>query len=207
MVKAVIFDMDGVIVDTEPLLSKAVIKAFKNQKLNLTEKEYFEHWTRKGGNTKSFVQAKKVSFDFDRYRKEKREIYLDSLKLNVPIIQGVKEKIKQLSKTYKLALVSSSDKEFIDLILDKTELKKYFSIVVGGDEVKEEKPSPEGFLLAAKKMEVEPKECIVLEDAEKGIIAAKAAKMKVIAIPNKYTANNNFSKADLIAKNINEVEI
>lgn len=199
--------MDGLIVDSEPLLAKAVIQAVKNQGLILTEKEYFEHWTKNGGNIKSFVKAKKVPFDFDRYRKEKREIYLESLKLNVPLIQGVDEKIKQLSKKYKLALVSSSETLFVQNILESTGLKKYFQVILGGEDVKNEKPSPEGFLLAAEKMKVLPSECVVLEDAEKGILAAKAAKMKAIAIPNQYTKNNDFSNADQIVNSIHELSI
>jgi HAD superfamily hydrolase (TIGR01509 family) len=191
---AVIFDMDGLIVDTEPVLAKSVISALKNQSIELSKNEYFEHWTKNGGNVKQYAQRKKIEIDFERYRKEKKETYLKFLKNNIPLIPKVKEKILLLHEKYMLALVSSSDKEFIEVILDSAHLRKYFSVVVGGDEVKAEKPDPDGFLLAAKKMRVLPSECVVLEDAQKGIIAAKAAGMKAIAIPNKHTKNNDFSK-------------
>jgi HAD superfamily hydrolase (TIGR01509 family) len=207
MIKAVIFDMDGLIVDTEPVLAKSVISALKNQSIELSKNEYFEHWTKNGGNVKQYAQSKKIEIDFERYRKEKKETYLKFLKNNIPLIPKVKEKILLLHEKYMLALVSSSDKEFIEVILDSAHLRKYFSVVVGGDEVKAEKPDPDGFLLAAKKMRVLPSECVVLEDAQKGIIAAKAAGMKAIAIPNKHTKNNDFSKADQILKSMEELEI
>lgn len=207
MIRAIIFDMDGLIVDTEPVLAKSVISALKNQSIELSESEYFEHWTKNGGNVKQYAQSKKWEINFELYRKEKKETYLKFLKNNIPLIPKVKEKILLLHEKYMLALVSSSDREFIEVILDSTHLRKYFSVVVGGDEVKAEKPDPEGFLLAAKKMRVLPSECVVLEDAQKGIIAAKAAGMKAIAIPNKHTKNNDFSKADQILKSIEELEI
>jgi len=207
MIKAVIFDMDGLIVDTEPLLAKAVIIALKNQNLALTEHEYFEHWTKKGGNIRQFIQGKNIDFDFNRYRREKKEIFLSILKENVPLIRGVREKIQALRGRYLLALVSSSENEFIDSILSSTGLKRFFSVVIGSRDVKVEKPAPDGFLLAAKMLGVKPEECLVLEDAEKGILAAKNANMKAIAIPNRYTMNNDFRKADQILTDINELDI
>ena len=207
MIKAVIFDMDGLIVDTEPLLAKAVIIALKNQNLALTEHEYFEHWTKKGGNIRQFIQGKYIDFDFNRYRREKKEIFLSILKENVPLIRGVREKIQALRGRYLLALVSSSENEFIDSILVSTGLKRFFSVVIGSRDVKVEKPAPDGFLLAAERMNVKPEECVVLEDAEKGILAAKNANMKAIAIPNRYTMDNDFRKADQILSSISEFEI
>ncbi|MBU0591939.1 HAD family phosphatase [Candidatus Micrarchaeota archaeon] len=207
MIKAIIFDMDGLIVDTEPLLAKTVIRALKNQDVTLTEMEYFEHWTKDGGNIKLYIQKRNIIFDFDRYRREKKEIYLSLLNQGIPFIQNAPEKIRELYKRYKLALVSSSNKDFVEKILISSNLKKYFSVVVSSEDVKKEKPDPEGFLLAAKKLKVSCKECVVLEDAEKGIVAAKAAGMKAIAIPNRYTKNNDFSKADQVLSSLKEVNL
>jgi HAD superfamily hydrolase (TIGR01509 family) len=124
------------------------------------------------------------------------------LKTNIPIFDGAKETIAELSKTYKLGLVSSSSRVFVHFILKSTDLEKYFFTIITAEDVEKEKPAPDCFLLAAERLAVEPEECVVIEDAEKGILAAKNAGMKAIAIPNKSTSDNDFSCANLILESI-----
>jgi len=207
MIKSLLFDMDGILVGTEPVMARAVMLALAEQGLRLTEQEYYNHWTRKGKGILDFVNEKRVPLDVKKYRSTRNRIYLEFLRINIPVLDGVKETIAELSKTYKLGLVSSSSREFVLFILKSIDLEKYFSTIITSEDVKEEKPSPEGFLLAAERLQVEPKECIVIEDAEKGILAAKNAGMKAIAIPNKYTSNNDFSCADLVLESIKSLTL
>jgi len=95
----------------------------------------------------------------------------------------------------------------VQAILKSADLEKYFLTIITAEDVKREKPAPDGFLLAAKNLRVDPRECFVIEDAEKGVIAAKDAGMKVIAIPNKKTSDNDFSRADLIIENIRSLTL
>lgn len=86
-------------------------------------------------------------------------------------------------------------------------LKKYFDIRVNGNDVKKSKPNPDLYLLAAEKLGVKPKECVVIEDSVTGIHAAKNAGMFCIAVPNKYIKNGDFSKADIIVKSLKEIDL
>ena len=202
MIKSLLFDMDGVLVDTEPIMARVVALALADQGLHVTELEYYDNWTKKGKGIADFIKEKNISFDFDRYRSTRNKIYLESLKTNIPIFDGAKETIAELSKTYKLGLVSSSSRVFVHFILKSTDLEKYFFTIITAEDVEKEKPAPDCFLLAAERLAVEPEECVVIEDAEKGILAAKNAGMKAIAIPNKSTSDNDFSCANLILESI-----
>lgn len=199
--------MDGILVDTEPIMARAVMIALAEQGVNLAEQEYYDNWTRKGNGIIEFIKRKNLTVDVKKYRETRNKIYLEFLKTNIPVMSGANETIKELSKTYKLGLVSSSSREFVSFILKSTDLEKYFSTVITAEDVKKEKPAPDGFLLAAKRLRVNPKQCIVIEDAEKGVIAAKAAGMKVIAIPSVKTIDNDFSRADLIIDNIKSLTL
>jgi HAD superfamily hydrolase (TIGR01509 family) len=194
--------MDGILVDTEPIMAKSVMLALADQGIHLAEHEYYDNWTRKGKGIVDFIKGKSLTLNIKKYRITRNKVYLEFLKTNIPLITGTRETIAKLSKTYKLGLVSSSSLEFVHTILKSTDLEKYFSTIVTAEDVKREKPAPDGFLLAAKRLQVDPKECVAIEDAEKGVIAAKNAGMKVIAIPNSKTNDNDFSRADLIIENI-----
>lgn len=206
-VKAILFDMDGVLVDTEPLLCEAVINALKKQNIRLTERDYYDHWTKDGKGIKDFISERKIDVDIPKYRGDKEQYYFSLIERSLRLMPGAFEKVNELSQKYKLGLVSSSNRKMIHTIIDKIKLKKYFSVIIADEDVEKAKPAPDGFLLAAKTLGLSNKDCIVIEDAEKGVTAAKQAGMKVIAVPNKYTLNNDFSKADAILKNMSKLGI
>jgi len=199
--------MDGILVDTEPMMAKSVMLALAEQGVHLAEQDYYDNWTRKGKGIVDFIQGKSLTLDVKKYRTTRNKLYLEFLRINIPLMSGVKETVAELSQIYKLGLVSSSGREFVQAILKSTDLEKYFLTIVTAEDVKREKPAPDGFLLAAKKLRVDPRECVVIEDAEKGVIAAKDAGMKVIAIPNRKTSDNDFSRADLIIENIGSLAL
>jgi len=109
---------------------------------------------------------------------------------------------------YKLALASQGHKYNVLAMVEKFDFNKYFDVVLGKQDVNKSKPDPEIFLRAAEKLKVKPEECLVVEDSEKGIIAAKRARMKCIAIPDDWTKKyNDFSRADLIINDLNELSL
>lgn len=205
MIKGIIFDMDGVLVNTEPLHYKSYREALKPHGIDLIEEEYYHRWVKEGKGIVDFAQAHGLQLDSEAFRVRRRKIYMALLKDYLEIIPQAPEKVKELSAQYYLALVSSSHSENINAILKMIQLKKYFSVVVGADHVTRIKPAPDGFLLAVQEMHLHPSECVVIEDAEKGILAAHAAGMKSLAIPTEITKNHDFSKATRILKNITHV--
>ncbi|MBU0757795.1 MAG: HAD family phosphatase [Nanoarchaeota archaeon] len=205
MIKGIIFDLDGVIADTEELHSRATIEALMNHGIMVDENFYYDYWTKQGKGIADIIKEKKSDAYEEKIRQEKRREYHALLKKELKIYPGAKDKIAQLSEKYIISLCTSSRKKDAELILTLSNLKKYFSCVISKDDVKKAKPDPEGFILACKKMEITPAEAVVIEDAEKGLFAAKKAGIKCIIIPNKYTKDNDFSKADVILDNINEL--
>ena len=206
MAKAVLFDMDGVLVDSETLMCKSTVKALAEQGIKITEEEYYSHWTRNGKDVADFIRENNLLLDREKYRREKKTVYYDLAGRTPRIaIEGAQEKVKEFSKIYKLALVSSSGRDYINRMMQATGLKDYFQVLIGAEDVEKEKPAPDGFLMAAQLLSIKPNECVVIEDAEKGILAAKNAGMKVIAIPTAHTSNNNFSKADYVASKISDI--
>lgn len=140
--------------------------------------------------------------------KEKNEIYDELLKAGVKTMPGLMELIHRLrDNRFELALASSSNLSHIKVVLDQLKLTDSFVSVFSGDQVTRGKPNPEIYLKTAHKIKVEPGQCLVLEDTQTGVEAAKEAGMKCIAVPNEYTKELDFSRADLKMRSLVQVTI
>lgn len=204
MIKAIIFDLDGVIVDTEPL-NKQCVRQFlidlgvKNpQPLNVNLQ---------GLNTKAYLTTIKAGYKLGESVQELsarwQPTYLSFLESldQIPIIPGIPELIDYLLKAkYRLAIASSANPMRVKLILDKIQLQHPFSVIVDGDSYKHSKPAPDCFLLAASRLGVSPEECIVIEDSINGVGAAKAANIPCIAYAGSDHNDDDLSQADVVIK-------
>lgn len=197
MNKAVIFDMDGLMFDTEFLVKEGW--DIVGKKLGFGELGYMINKTL-GVNAK---KAKEIFFeefqhkvDVDELTKYTREYaykYYD--KNGVPVKKGLYELLKYLKdKNYKLAVASSSRRESVMHHIEDAKVSEYFDAIVCGDMIQNSKPDPEIYLRAAKELNVEPNNCIALEDAPNGIKAAYKAGMKVIMIPDMIEATEETKK-------------
>ncbi|MFH1182001.1 MAG: HAD family phosphatase [Candidatus Woesearchaeota archaeon] len=209
MIKAVIFDMDGVIIDSEAIHLEADNEVLKEFGKSLSEKENLKYV---GTCNEEFYSDMKKKFNLpisvEELVRRKVEIDIKLVGEKAKPILPTLELIKLLSKNkYKLALASSLATLQIESILRKLNLKKYFETIVSVDCVAKAKPSPEMFLKAANLLGVKNSDCIVIEDSDKGVMAAKAAGMKVIAVPNSYTKHHDLSKADLIVSSLGDVTL
>ncbi|OGS33892.1 MAG: phosphatase [Elusimicrobia bacterium RIFOXYC2_FULL_34_12] len=208
--KAVIFDMDGVIIDSEPMHLRVNKKIFKRLGLKISLKEYRNFIG--STNTEMWTTFKK-EYELHQTIPELVKIQVsdtlkDLKKSKEKPISGIVSLLKELKKNnIRIGLASSSPLENINLVLKIFKIKKYFSAIVSGEDLKRSKPAPDIFLKAAKKLKVKPEECIVIEDSEKGVQAAKSAGMKCIGYKNKNSGNQNLSKADLIIKNFSKLDI
>jgi len=205
MTTSVIFDLDGLLVDTEKLHCLAYQMALQEYGCPISETEYAEHWVRFGRGITDWVESRGLGLDPHAVRARKSEHYLTLLRSSLRPMDGALELLAALHGAMKLALASSSYRDAVDGVLNGLGIARYFDAVVSGLDVPAVKPAPDIFLKAAEVLGVAPVHCLVLEDAEKGVIAAHRAGMRCIAVPNDYTRHHDFSKATRVCKSLREV--
>lgn len=205
MIKGVIFDKDGVLFDSEPVYAKTIIESLRKFGHIFTEEEYFSHWTRNGGNTEEFFKINNLNIDLMEFKNIFNGLITQEFTKNLPIINGVQNTLESFEKLYPMALATASDKHSTNLKLGLSGFGRFFKHIITKEDVLKRKPHPDCFLLAADKLDIKPQNLVVIEDAEKGIIAAHRAGMKSIAIPTRHTIGHDFSLANVVLKNINEL--
>jgi len=208
-IKAVIFDMDGVLIDSEPLWRKAMIEGFASIGVLITEEDCKKTT---GNRLKEVVEywfEKLNILDFLPTEIEHRIIntLLKLINKEGKAISGVIEVINFCNnKNIKIGLATSSSNQLMEAVLEKLKLKNTFKCSISAENMKYGKPHPEVFLICASQLQISPLECIVIEDSINGVIAAKAAFMRVIALPEQENINNHkFSIADYKLNNMQEV--
>lgn len=203
---AVIFDMDGVIVDSEPRHERAFLDVVRvigyEGKHNLKFADYVgrsdkELWV-------DFVNLHRPPHSLDELLEMKRNRVVDIIRTEKPLFQGLPALIASLAGKYKLALASGSERPIIEEVLALEGLRRFFPVVVSGSEVENGKPAPDIFLRAAQLLGVEPRQCWVVEDSKPGVAAAIAARMKVIAVTNTHPANE-LAHATFVARSYAEI--
>lgn len=205
MITTVIFDLDGLLADTEPLHCRAYQETLQPEGVMLMESEYIEHWVREGKGIGDWLALRGLSLDPLAIRLRKSKRYLELLPSMLRPMAGVFQLLETLYRTKNLALASSSYRDAVDGVLAGLNISHYFKAVVSGLDVPRVKPAPDIFLTAARLVGAAPSECVVLEDAEKGVLAAYRAGMHCIAVPTEYTRHHDFSKATLVCSSLHDV--
>jgi HAD superfamily hydrolase (TIGR01509 family) len=209
MIKAVIYDMDGVIIDSEPLWREALIHCFNKvgfdfsqDKCRVTQGmrliEVVEYWyAQQPWEGKSIKEVEQDILTKVTALISEKGIAMD----------GVYESIAHFkSKGYKIALASSSASSLINVVLEKLNNKDEFEVINSAEFLELGKPHPEVFIKTARELNVPAINCLVIEDSFHGVLAGKAAVMKVIAIPEeKYHNDPRFSIADYNLKSLTEL--
>jgi HAD superfamily hydrolase (TIGR01509 family) len=173
----------------------------------LTESEYTDHWVRAGKGIGEWITLRGLTLDPLALRAEKSVRYLDLLNVSLRPMDGASALLRNLHGKKTLALASSSYRDAVDAVLRGLDIADYFKAIVTGLDVARVKPAPDIFLAAARAVGAEPSECVVVEDAEKGVLAAHAAGMACIAVPNKHTRSHDFSKATRICESLTEITL
>ena len=199
MIDAILFDMDGVLMDSEPLHLRATQFAL-GERARYTERDNQSFF---GATDPEMFRILRILFDLDASTDElvrrKREHLVSLIRTEGRGLPGVPEiPLRFREAGLRLGLVSAAARPVIDAILEAVGLTGAFETVVSGDEVARGKPAPDGYLMAARRLAVEPERCFVVEDTRNGVLAAKAAGMTVAAVPGPATIHEDFSPADLV---------
>ncbi len=209
MFRAVLFDMDGVIIDSEPLHMKAFQLSMKDYGIELSDEYCYQFIGRTDRYmVEVLIDTYKLTDSVETVLHHKK----DTLKrleeeVGYPPVPYVKELIQILHQNgIKLAIASSSPMTAIRETAITHGLTEYFDEYVSGTELKNSKPAPDIFLKAAQMLGVEPSECLVIEDSEHGVAAAKAAQMTCVGFYNPNSGNQDLSKADIIVEGFEEID-
>lgn len=211
-IKCIIYDLDDLMVNSEPLHTESletVLNKLGYSYNNLPKKLLSKFvGMRIIDILREIIKYLKLNENAEDLQKKKNEIFFKLVKEKLELMPGVQESIILFrNSNLRLALASSGIKEYINLVLFKFGLVNIFNVIVSGDDVKIGKPDPETYLVTCSKLNLEPEECIVLEDATSGIEAAKRAGCKCIAVKNPNTPSQNLSKADYILNNLGEISL
>lgn len=207
--KAVIFDMDGVIIDSEPIHYKLNMKLYNKLGFEISAEEYNNFV---GVSNKDHWIILKEKYNISKSVEELIELQNTTLieevhTLEIEPIPGVRELLVELkNENIKTALASSSSLSYIYAVLEKFALTDYFPVVISGENLEKSKPHPGIFLKTAEKLNTAPGDCVVIEDSRHGISAARKAGMKCIAFFNPNSGNQDLSMAGIIVNSIEEID-
>jgi len=205
--QAVIFDMDGVIVDSEPRHAQAFLEIFHEMGCADTHGIDFDDYYGRSDRAlwEDFIARHKPTQAIEELVQWKQGRLIDLLVKDEPIFAELPGLLKKLAMRYRLAVASGSAHVVIDQVLAMQQLRRFFPVVVSSQDVTRGKPAPDIFLRAAELMGVPPSSCWVIEDAETGVQGALAAGMRVIAITNTLPAER-LADATFVVGTYAEIE-
>lgn len=202
-IKAIIFDMDGLMIDSERLYFDVERALARNYGKEVSDETLMKMMGRSPLEAMS-IYAMDLGFDIssEELLRLRNDMFVDRLRNEVSAMKGLYEMLNRFEGKLKMAIATGSPEEFLRIVMDKLKIEKYFDVLQPSDEIKEGKPNPEIYLKAAEKLKVLPSECIVLEDSCNGALAGKRAGCYTIAVPSEYTCKQDFSFVDYIARDL-----
>lgn len=207
MIRGVLFDMDGVLSDSEQFICKAAIMMFSELGVTV-QPEDFKPFTGTGENSYLGGVAEKynLTIDIEKVKARTYEIYTDIIRGNLKPLPGASSFVRScIERGFRIAVATSADEIKMKANLEEIGIpEKLFNATVNGLEVQNKKPSPDIYIAAAEKIGLKPEECLVLEDAVTGIKAAKSAGCRCLALTTSFDASM-LEEADWICNNLEKV--
>ena len=207
MIRAVLWDMDGVLVDTAPFHYRAWRELFASQGKGLTEDEFRKTF---GLRNDGILTENLGEMPPERLRelgRRKEELFRAAIRGNVQPLPGAVELIRRLrGSDVKMAVVSSAPRENVDTLLEALGLSNAFDTIVAEEDAERGKPDPQGYLVAAQRLNELPEDCVVIEDAPGGVEAAKRAGMRCIGLAAERP-RDVLARADLVVGSLEDREV
>jgi HAD superfamily hydrolase (TIGR01509 family) len=206
MIKAVFWDNDGVLVDTEELYFRASREVLATIGIELTPELFIQISLKEGRSVFDLAAAQgQNSEDIAGLQTKRNRRYSELLREGVRVLDGVENALQRLHGKVQMGIVTTSLKAHFDIIHTTTNLLPFFDFVLTREDYGKAKPNPEPFLTAVAQNGFRSDECLIVEDSARGFAAAQAAGIKCIMVPNRLTNHDNFSGAYRIVSNATEV--
>src|SRR5581483_7420418 len=199
MVKAILWDNDGVLVDTECLYFESTQRTLATIGIQLSLEQFFDLSMRQGRS--AFDLAIKNGCSREQVMNSKRYrdlLYSGMLRRQTRVLPEVEETLKALDQRMRMAVVTSSQRQHFDTMHADLGLTKYFEFVLAREDYGKTKPNPEPYLLALERLGMRAEHCVAVEDSERGLAAARAADLRCLVIPNEITRSCSFPGATAV---------
>jgi HAD superfamily hydrolase (TIGR01509 family) len=202
-IKAIIFDMDGLMIDSERLYFDVERALAANYGKEVRDETLLKMMGRNPLEAMS-IYAKDLGLDIsgEELLVIRNDMFVERLRNEVSAMKGLYEMLNRFRGKLNMAIATGSPYKFLRIVLDKLKIEEYFDVLQSSDEISEGKPSPEIYLKAAQKLKVLPSECVVLEDSCNGALSGKRAGCYTIAVPSVYTYKQDFSFVRYIARDL-----
>jgi len=209
MIKAVIFDLDGVLIDSEKLKAEAWEKILEGYGIRNAGEWYKNNiGTTRINLCKKIIEKFSLPVTPEEFAEKKIKTYSGIIQDRTEPIADAVDFLKLIRDKFKIGLAAATNLKILEKQLKKIGIYDYFDVITSGeDEVKNNKPNPEIYIITAKKLGVRPDECVAIEDSYTGVESAKNAGMRCVAVPNDYTKKQDFSKADIIVRSLSEFSV
>jgi HAD superfamily hydrolase (TIGR01509 family) len=201
----VIFDLDGVIVDSEPLQYRAYAAVLEALGVSITRAEYAREWIAAGHGPEYAVRTYRLSLTPADLKARKSEVYGRLLQTEARLIPGARAALDRLGAAFRLGLATNSSRTDTRIALDAFDLGSRFEAIVTRELYTEAKPAPDAYVAAARLLGLDPQRCVVVEDSERGVAAARGAGCACVVVPNEMTAGHDFSAAERVVSSLDEV--
>ncbi|MCY3681829.1 MAG: HAD family phosphatase [Gemmatimonadetes bacterium] len=204
MIRAILWDNDGVLVDTEGLYFQAGYEVLATQGVELTHRDFAEQSLQKGLSVFDFLPNQNAEL-IEELRLKRNVRYSALLAEGVQIVDGVIETLETFYGRVQMGIVTGSRRDHFDIVHTKTDLLPFFDFVLAREDYREAKPHPDAYLTAMRLHGLQPDDCVVVEDSERGCVAAAAAGLRVLAVPNALSKYGDFSSAYKILNSVRDV--
>ena len=205
-VKAIFWDNDGVLVDTEQLYFQVTQQVLASAGVRLTEDEYVELFLVQGRGAWHLAEEHGIPADeIDRLRDRRNAIYSESLGRAPLVLAGVQSVLDELHGKYVMGIVTTSSKEHFDVIHQSSGLLRYFDFVLTAGDYARKKPHPDPYLRAVECSGVDRSACVAVEDSERGLASATAAGLRCLVVPTPLTRGRAFAGAHRVLGGVTEI--
>ncbi len=204
MIKGIAFDLDGVLIDSEQVWYEVHRNVFAEYGVMISEEDHKNFWIRTSLGTRGITRKHGIGYDEVMSKMAKEGLRLAG---RIKPMPGALELISRLEPHVSFAIVSYAMKYAVRHSIGQLGIAEKISVIITNADVANNKPHPEPYFKAAQMLGMKPEECVAVENSEKGVLSAKAAGMSCIAIPNKWTDDGDFSRADKSIKSLNEITL